>query len=144
MGLIIANADLPSFEELRRFKEHATILLVSGVFILLASSMDFASLGQLTWRAGLFVALVILVARPLTVLISLIGTGLPRKEKLLIALTGPRGVVLVAVADLFGERLAANGVTDGAVVGAELPCNPGTLFDVTIGVCTWQEQVSCG
>ena len=34
--------------------------------------------------------------------------------------------------------------TDGAVVGAELPCNPGTLFDVTIGVCTWQEQVSCG
>ncbi|MBW6417049.1 sodium:proton antiporter [Celeribacter sp. PS-C1] len=117
MGLIIANADLPSFEELRRFKEHATILLVSGVFILLASSMDFASLGQLTWRAGLFVALVILVARPLTVLISLIGTGLPRNEKLLIALTGPRGVVLVAVAGLFGERLAANGVTDGAVVG---------------------------
>ncbi|NVK47567.1 MAG: sodium:proton antiporter [Rhodobacteraceae bacterium] len=117
MGLIIANADLPSFEELRRFKEHATILLVSGVFILLASSMDFASLGQLTWRAGLFVALVIFVARPLTVLISLIGTGLPRNEKLLIALTGPRGVVLVAVAGLFGERLAANGVTDGAVVG---------------------------
>ncbi|TNE69677.1 MAG: sodium:proton antiporter [Rhodobacteraceae bacterium] len=117
MGLIIANADLPSFEELRRFKEHATILLVSGVFILLASSMDFASLGQLTWRAGLFVALVILVARPLTVLISLIGTGLPRNEKLLIALTGPRGVVLVAVAGLFGERLAQAGVGDGAVIG---------------------------
>ncbi|MBU2890560.1 cation:proton antiporter [Celeribacter halophilus] len=117
MGLIIANADLPSFEELRRFKEHATVLLVSGVFILLAASMDFASLGQLTWRAGLFVALVILVARPVTVLVSLIGTGLPRNEKLLIALTGPRGVVLVAVAGLFGERLAANGVSDGAVVG---------------------------
>ncbi|WP_460273630.1 cation:proton antiporter [Celeribacter sp. ULVN23_4] len=117
MGLIIANADLPSFEELRRFKEHATVLLVSGVFILLASSMDFASLGQLTWRAGLFVALVILVARPLTVLISLIGTGLPRNEKLLIALTGPRGVVLVAVAGLFGQRLAAAGVSDGAVIG---------------------------
>ncbi|SFI69711.1 cation:proton antiporter [Celeribacter neptunius] len=117
MGLIIANADLPSFEEMRRFKEHATVLLVSGVFILLASSLDFASLGHLTWRAGLFVALVILVARPLTVLVSLIGTGLPRNEKLLIALTGPRGVVLVAVAGLFGERLAANGVSDGAVVG---------------------------
>lgn len=117
MGLVIANADLPSFEELRRFKEHATILLVSGVFILLAASMDVASLGQLTWRAGLFVALVILVARPLTVLISLLGTELPFKEKLLIALTGPRGVVLVAVAGLFGERLAANGISDGALVG---------------------------
>lgn len=117
MGLVIANADLPSFEELRRFKEHATVLLVSGVFILLAASMDFASLGQLTWRAGLFVALVILVARPLTVLLSLIGTDLPWKERLLIALTGPRGVVLVAVAGLFGERLAETGVADGALIG---------------------------
>ncbi|MCA0043674.1 cation:proton antiporter [Celeribacter litoreus] len=117
MGVIIANAELPSFEELRRFKEHATILLVSGVFILLASSMDFASLGQLTWRAGLFVALVIVVARPLTVFVSLIGTDLPRNEKRLIAFTGPRGVVLVAVAGLFGERLAAAGVSDGSVIG---------------------------
>ncbi|GAA3874652.1 sodium:proton antiporter [Celeribacter arenosi] len=117
MGLVIANADLPSFVELRRFKEHATILLVSGVFILLASSLDFASLGTLNWRAGLFIVLVVMVARPLTVLISLIGTDLPKRERALLALTGPRGVVLVAVAGLFGERLAAAGVDDGAVIG---------------------------
>ena len=43
MGLVIANADLPSYVELRRFKEHATILLVSGVFILLAANLDFAA-----------------------------------------------------------------------------------------------------
>lgn len=117
MGLVIANADLPSFVELRRFKEHATILLVSGVFILLAASLDFASLGQLTWRAAVFVGLIVLVARPLTVFISLIGTNLPRNERILIAFTGPRGVVLVAVAGLFGERLAAAGIMDGAVIG---------------------------
>ena len=35
MGVVIANANLPSYEELRRFKEHATVLLVSGVFVLL-------------------------------------------------------------------------------------------------------------
>ncbi|RPE71646.1 sodium/proton antiporter (CPA1 family) [Pacificibacter maritimus] len=117
MGLVIANADLPSFVELRRFKEHATILLVSGVFILLAASLDFASLGQLTWRAALFVVLIVFIARPLTVFISLLGTKLPRNEKILIAFTGPRGVVLVAVAGLFGERLAAAGVQDGAIIG---------------------------
>lgn len=33
---------------------------------------------------------------------------------------------------------------DGAVVGASLPCVPGTLFDVTIGVCTWADTVQCG
>lgn len=117
MGIVIANADLPSFVELRRFKEHATILLVSGVFILLAASLDFASLGLLTWRAGLFVALIVLVARPLTVFASLAGTEVPRNERILIAFTGPRGVVLVAVAGLFGERLAAAGVQDGAIIG---------------------------
>ncbi|NJM81426.1 MAG: sodium:proton antiporter [Tabrizicola sp.] len=116
MGLVIANANLPSYEELRRFKEQATVLLVSGIFILLAASLDFQVLGQLTWRAALFVAAVVLLARPLTVLISLVGTGLPWNERLLIAFTGPRGVVLIAVAGLFGERLAEAGVADGALV----------------------------
>jgi len=44
MGVWIANANLPSYEELRRFKEHATVLLVSGVFVLLAASIDLASI----------------------------------------------------------------------------------------------------
>ncbi|MHC0052663.1 cation:proton antiporter [Actibacterium sp. D379-3] len=117
MGLYIANADLPSYTELRRFKEHATVLLVSGVFILLAASMKVESLAMLDWRAGAFVLAVILVARPVTVLVSLIRTDVPWRERLLVALTGPRGVVLVAVAGLFGDRLAGLGITDGARIG---------------------------
>lgn len=116
MGIVLANANLPSYGELLRFKEHATVLLVSGVFILLASSLDFASLGALNWQAGLFVALVVLVARPVTVMISLIKTDIPMRERLLVALTGPRGVVLVAVAGLFGERLSEIGYADGALI----------------------------
>ena len=116
MGVVIANAKLPSYEELRRFKEHATVLLLSGVFILLAASIDFAALQKLDVRAVLFVALVILVARPLTVLISLIGSGIPYREQVLVAFTGPRGVVLVAVAGLFGERLLALGIEDAALI----------------------------
>ena len=117
MGLVLANADLPSYDELRRFKEHATVLLVSGVFILLAASLDFSALGQLTWRAGVFVAAVVLIARPATVLLALLGTDLPWRERVLIALTGPRGVVLVAVAGLFGQRLVEAGIADGALIG---------------------------
>lgn len=117
MGIFMANRDLPSYDELRRFKEHATVLLVSGVFILLAAGLSFESLGQLTWRAAAFVAAVVLIARPATVLLSLIGTQLPLKERLLVAFTGPRGVVLVAVGGLFGQRLADAGVPDGALIG---------------------------
>ena len=116
MGLVIANSDLPSFVEIRRFKEQATILLVSGVFILLAASLNLGILEKLNWRAVVFVLAVVLVTRPLTVLLSLIGTDIPRNERLLIAFTGPRGVVLVSVAGLFGERLAAAGVADGDLV----------------------------
>ena len=117
MGIVIANANLPSYTELLRFKEHATVLLVSGVFILLAASLDFAALGQLTWRAVAFVALVVLVARPLTVFVSLLGTGIPWREQVLVAFTGPRGVVLVAVAGLFGERLMELGLPDANLIG---------------------------
>ncbi|MEJ6402239.1 cation:proton antiporter [Yoonia sp. 2307UL14-13] len=117
MGIYIANANLPSYEELRRFKEHATVLLVSGVFILLAAGLDFAALGRLDWRAVLFVLLVVFVARPLTVLVSLIGSGIPYREQLLVALTGPRGVVLIAVAGLFGDRLLDLGLEDAASIG---------------------------
>ena len=116
MGIVIANSKLPSYEEMRRFKEHATVLLVSGVFILLAAGMDVEALGNLDWRAAAFVAVVVLVARPVTVFISLIGSGIPFREKLLVALTGPRGVVLVAVAGLFGERLLSLGFEDAALI----------------------------
>lgn len=87
------------------------------MFILLAAGIRFETLAQLNWwRAGLFVVLVVLVARPLTVLTSLIGTNLPMNERLLIAFTGPRGVVLVAVSGIFAERLVAEGVQDGALI----------------------------
>ncbi len=116
MGIWMANAHLPSYTELRRFKEHATVLLVSGVFILLAASMDIETLSKLSWPAVIFVLSVIFVVRPLTVLISLAFSNVPLNERLLVAFTGPRGVVLVAVAGLFGERLVAAGIEDAAVL----------------------------
>ena len=117
MGVVIANANLAAYEEMRRFKEHATVLLVSGVFILLAASLDFSALSQLTWRSIFFVVVVLSVVRPVTVFVALAFTHLPIREKILVATTGPRGVVLVAVAGLFGERLVELGVRDGALVG---------------------------
>ena len=116
MGVWIANANLPSYEELRRFKEHATVLLVSGVFVLLAASIDLGSIMALDLRALAFIAAIILLARPITVYLSLLGTKIPRSERTLVAFTGPRGVVLVAVAGLFGERLVDLGIADGAMM----------------------------
>ncbi|MFZ5961582.1 cation:proton antiporter [Thalassococcus sp. BH17M4-6] len=116
MGIYIANANLPSYAELRRFKEHATVMLVSGVFILLAANMTRETLMSIDWSTLAFVAVVILIARPVAVLMSLALSDIPWNERLLVAFTGPRGVVLVAVAGLFGERLASIGIEDGTEV----------------------------
>ncbi|WP_405401628.1 cation:proton antiporter [Paracoccus sp. Ld10] len=116
MGMVLANAKLSSYTEIHRFKEHATILLVSGVFVLMAASLDFSTLNELTWRAALFVVLMVALARPLQVLLPLIGSDLPMKERWLIALTGPRGVVMVAVSGLFGDKLVQAGIDDGAAL----------------------------
>ena len=118
MGVVIANAELPSYDELRRFKEHATVLLVSGVFILLAANMDRDTLFAMEWSTLGFIIVVILLARPVTVMVSLLGSDVPMKERILIALTGPRGVVLVAVAGLFAERLVELGYDDASKIPA--------------------------
>jgi NhaP-type Na+/H+ or K+/H+ antiporter len=116
MGVWIANAHLPSHAEMHRFKEHATILLVSGVFILLAANMSRETLLSMNWQTLATVVAVILIARPVTVLVSLALSNVPWRERLLVAFTGPRGVVLVAVAGLFGDRLVQAGIEDAAQI----------------------------
>ncbi|MXU66525.1 cation:proton antiporter [Oceanomicrobium pacificus] len=116
MGMVLANTHLPSLGELQRFKENITVLLVSGVFILLAASLSWDMLGLLTWRSALFVLLIIIVARPLAVFLSTIGTELTLPERGIVAWIGPRGVVAVAVSGLFGARLVELGVEDGALL----------------------------
>ncbi len=116
MGFVVGNARLPALRELKRFKEHITVILVSGVFILLAASMKWEMLSQLDLSALIFVLLIMFVARPAAVFLSLIGTGIPPKEKLIVAWIGPRGVVAVAVSGLFGARLVDVGIADGQLL----------------------------
>lgn len=116
MGVVIGNAHLPSLGELRRFKEHVTVILVSGVFIMLAASMRPDMLAQLNFDALIFVLVIMFIARPAAVFLSLIATDVPFKERLLIAWIGPRGIVAVAVSGLFGARLVEHGFEDGALL----------------------------
>ncbi len=116
MGITMANARLPSLDELKRFKEHVTVLLVSGVFIILAATLEFEMLAQLDWRAVAFVIVIMAVARPLAVFACLPGTALTMRERAFVAWVAPRGVVAVAVSGFFGQRLMDLGVADGEML----------------------------
>ncbi|MCB2079429.1 MAG: sodium:proton antiporter [Novosphingobium sp.] len=112
MGMVMGNRKTFSSVALRRFKEDLSVLLIAGVFIILSATLDWQVLSQLRIEFVLYLALLMFVARPLTVLISLLGTDMPWRERLFIAWIAPRGIVLVAVTGLFALRLVELGVPD--------------------------------
>lgn len=113
MGITLANSRMASLTEMRRFKETITILLVSGVFILLTASLKISTMQGLGWEVVGFVAAMLFVVRPVAIFIATIGSGLTWQERLLSAWIAPRGIVAVAVAGLFGATLVEQGISDG-------------------------------
>ena len=112
MGITLANSRMASLTELRRFKETITVLLVSGLFIMLTASLDMSVVASLGWGAVLFVALILFIVRPAAIFLATIDTGLSFQERAFVAWIAPRGIVAVAVSGLFGSALADLGVED--------------------------------
>ena len=112
MGITMANTRIASLSDLRRFKETITLLLVSGLFIILTASLQREVLASLEWRVIGFLAAVLFVVRPVAVFVSTLGAGLTWRERLLVGWIAPRGIVAVAVAGLFGATLSGLGVAD--------------------------------
>ena len=111
-GVALGNANLPSIEELRRFKENITVALVSVLFIVLTADLDPALLRALDWHGALLIAMVIFVLRPLAVAVATLGTDLSWQERVLVGWIAPRGIVAAAVAGAFSARMLEAGYAD--------------------------------
>ena len=114
MGVVMANRETDSSRILMRFKEDLTVLLVSGVFIILSATLDWEVVQNFQFRFFFFLLLLLFVVRPLTIMTALLFTRIPFRERLFIAWIAPRGIVAVAVTGLFALRLS-----DYDVPGAE-------------------------
>ena len=117
LGMTMANLRFAAQVEMRRFKETITIILVSGVFVILTATLTPAILKAflLEWRVWAFVGAMMLLVRPTAVMLSTLWSGLDWRESLLVALIAPRGIVAVAVAGLFAAELQALGLDEGAL-----------------------------
>ncbi|HET6726288.1 MAG TPA: sodium:proton antiporter [Gammaproteobacteria bacterium] len=113
MGIVMGNMGLTSIQEMRRFKEYISLLLIAVVFILLTASLQTRSLGWIGWRAAALLAVVIVLVRPIVVWLATLGAGVPFKDRLLIGWIAPRGIVAAATAGVFAPALARAGYTDG-------------------------------
>lgn len=114
MGLVVGNMDLVEREDLQRFKENLTVILLSILFIVIPSQLQLGQLDLLDGRVLLFVFAILFVVRPLSILIATLGAPMRRADKILLAWIAPRGIVAVATAGIFGPAMAASGYPDAA------------------------------
>lgn len=116
MGMYLGNMKNVMVDDILDFKESLSILLISGLFILLAARLDFSLFATLGWSAlGLFV-FIQLIARPLKVIVSTLGSDLSWQERFMVSWIGPRGIVAAAVTALFAIRLQEHGVENAELL----------------------------
>ncbi|WP_271078974.1 cation:proton antiporter [Aurantiacibacter sp. MUD61] len=122
MGIALANMHVSSLRSIHPFKQNIAVLLVSGIFILLSASLDLTELTYLNpltqsgFRLYMFLLALLFLVRPLTILISLLGSSVPWNERLFLAWIAPRGIVLVAISGLFALRMNELGYGDGSIL----------------------------
>lgn len=114
MGLTMSAASIPDLMHIKAFKGQLTVLFISVLFVLLSGQLDLGSIQKLGSGGALVVAGIVLLVRPVSVLASMPGRELGWKEKTLLGLTAPRGIVAAAVASLAAIQLRAAGMADSA------------------------------
>ena len=110
MGIWLANMRGVDIAEILEFKETLTVLLISALFILLAARLDSNAMLDLGWGGVGVLVVTMLVARPLSIWVSGVGTSLSRADKWFLCWIAPRGIVAAAVSSLFAIKLEANNV----------------------------------
>lgn len=116
MGMWLANMRGVDVKHILHFKENLSILLISGLFILLAARLDLQALIALGPATLLLLAIIQFIARPLSVALSTFGSSLNWRERSLLAWIAPRGIVAAAVSAIFAERLVLQGYDQASLL----------------------------
>jgi NhaP-type Na+/H+ or K+/H+ antiporter len=104
-GLLLGNATIPYREEIEQFKGDVTLLVLSFVFITLASLLSLSDLLALGVGGLVVVVLVAGVIRPALVALCTVGDRFSVRERAFIGAIGPRGIIPASVATLFALEL---------------------------------------
>ena len=135
MGMWIANQKDIHISEVLSFKEHLSVVLISGLFIILAARLSTEQLLALGWMPFVLLALIQFVIRPLAVFATTWGSELNLRQKALLAWIAPRGIVAAAVSALFAIRLEEAGVPQADMLVS-------LSFAMILGTVIWQSTTS--
>jgi NhaP-type Na+/H+ or K+/H+ antiporter len=112
MGIAIGWERRSEMHRLLEFNEAVRVLLIGCLFVVLGATVTREQLEDLRWQHLVFVAGLILVARPLAVFLSTIKSTLTLRERTFMAWMAPRGVVAASTASLFALRLQGENIAD--------------------------------
>ncbi|WP_425483737.1 cation:proton antiporter [Alteromonas ponticola] len=115
-GMVLANMKNVNVEDILEFKETLSTLLISGLFILLATRLNLDAIADVGVGIVLVLIAVMFIARPLSVIASAVGTGLNWREMALISWIAPRGIVAAAVSALFSLKLEEIGYEGASMI----------------------------
>ncbi|WP_255551509.1 cation:proton antiporter [Sporosarcina sp. E16_8] len=119
MGMTMANMRLTSMHDIRQFKENISVLLISGIFVMLTASLDPHILIEIfNPRIIVYVLAMLVIVRPLSIWLATINTELNVREKILIGWIAPRGIVALTVSGYFATILLDNGYKDAELLTA--------------------------
>ncbi len=110
VGIYLARRDSSTIRSVLEFNESVRTLLISVLFILLAARIETEALQDVALPSLAFLAVLVFVARPLTVLVSTVRTSLSWRERAFLTTMAPRGIVAAAVSAIFALRLEEEGV----------------------------------
>ncbi|WKA54152.1 cation:proton antiporter [Planococcus shixiaomingii] len=119
MGMMMANMQISSINDMRHFKENISVLLISSIFVMLTASIPLDILISIfNWRIIAFVLTMLFIVRPLSVWLSTIGTDMTVQEKTLVGWIAPRGIVALTVSGYFASTLLNEGFQDAELLTA--------------------------
>jgi NhaP-type Na+/H+ or K+/H+ antiporter len=110
MGVFVANQRSINVRELVAFKENLVVLLLSMLFVLLAARLEREQIELLGWGSVGFAAVLIFVARPVSIYACTAISSLTFKERTFLAFMAPRGIVAAAVTSVFALRMAEENI----------------------------------
>ncbi|GAB2196611.1 cation:proton antiporter [Sessilibacter sp. MAH4] len=116
MGMVMANMKNIDLDPIIEFKETLSVLLISGLFILLAARLNIDAITNLGLGSILVLLAIMFIARPIAVFVSSLGSELTLKDKALLSWIAPRGIVAAAVSSLFAIKLESNGFDEASAL----------------------------
>jgi len=120
LGVLLANQQQVSIKHILEFKENLRVLLISALFVVLASRIELDQITDLGWAGVTFLVAMIVVVRPASVFLATLGSELNTRERVFLASLAPRGIVAAAVSSVFALEVLHHAPADIAAEAKQL------------------------